>query len=226
MTEASINVEDVNANTKIAHLQGQLDESNIDEKIKEVYANIEKVPKGLQLLFDFTSLDYMNSKSIGYLTDIYGKVTEGGGRVIIAGAKPNIADILQVVGLTQIIETVGTIEEAKSKLANAPAPAPTSTPSQAATQTPPAQETAPKAPVAAPTQAPVSTPTQPPVTPSPQPVPQTSTPAQTPTSAPTPATPAPATPTPATEAPVAPAVTPPTPQTPSADEGTYKFEQQ
>lgn len=145
MTDATITIEDISGNMKIAHMQGQLDESNIDEKIKEIYANVEKVPKGLQLIFDFNSLDYMNSKSIGYLTDIYGKVTEGGGRVIIAGAKPNIADILQVVGLTQIIENVATLEEAKKKMETAPsqttvtpapAPAPVTQPVVAAAPVP------------------------------------------------------------------------------------------
>lgn len=149
MTQANINIEDLSADTKIAHMQGQLDESNIDEKIKEIYSAIEKVPKGLKLIFDFSSLDYMNSKSIGYLTDIYGKVTEGGGRVIIAAAKPNIADILQVVGLTQIIENFATLDEAKKKM---------ETPVQAISQSPASSSEPVQASPVAPASDPVQTP--------------------------------------------------------------------
>lgn len=116
MTEANITIEDLTGSQKpikLIHISGQLDESNVDEKIQEVYKLLTPEAKDLNLLFDLTNLEYMNSKSIGYLTDIYGKITEKNGRVAIAGAKPNILDILQVVGLTQLIQNFGTIEEAK-----------------------------------------------------------------------------------------------------------------
>ena len=116
MTEANIVIEDIaglNKSVKNIRISGQLDESNIDEKIKEVYKILETSPKGINLIFDLENLDYMNSKSIGYLTDIYGKVTEKGGTIAIAKAKSNIADILQVVGLTQLIKTFASSEEAQ-----------------------------------------------------------------------------------------------------------------
>lgn len=121
MTEANLIVEDVKSNTdgktlKIVHVSGQLDESNIDEKIKAVYQALESNPKGLNLIFDLENLEYMNSKSIGYITDIYGKLTETGGQLVIAGAKSNILDILQVVGLTQLLKTYDTVKEALSTL--------------------------------------------------------------------------------------------------------------
>lgn len=118
MTEANILIEDTaltNSNKilKTVHISGQLDESNVDEKIKDIYKIFETNPKGVNLIFDLENLDYMNSKSIGYLTDLYGKVTESGGTVVISKPKANIADILQVVGLTQLIKSFDNIEEAK-----------------------------------------------------------------------------------------------------------------
>lgn len=98
---------------KLLKFAGQLDESNVDEKAKEVYDIIGTVPQGLFLIFDFEKLEYMNSKSIGYLTDWYTKLNEKKGGIIVANAKPNILDILQVVGLTQLINCVGTVDEAK-----------------------------------------------------------------------------------------------------------------
>lgn len=99
---------------KLIAFNGQLDESNVDEKAKQIYEVINSVPQGLWLIFDFEKLEYMNSKSIGYLTDWYTKLTEKKGGIVIAKAKPNIMDILQVVGLTQLIPCVATIEEAKA----------------------------------------------------------------------------------------------------------------
>lgn len=137
MTEATITIEDILSSpekvVKIVHIAGQLDESNIDEKIQEIYKVIEANPKNLNLIFDLENLEYMNSKSIGYLTDLYGKITETGGQVAIGQPKPNIADILQVVGLTQLIKTFPSVSEAKKYL----------TEGEAATATQPAATTAP-----------------------------------------------------------------------------------
>lgn len=102
---------------KVIKIAGQLDESNVDEEAKKIYDLIEQNPKNLNLILDLEELEYMNSKSIGYLTDWYGKVFENGGKVMIAKAKPNILDILEVVGLTQLIKNYSTVEEAKAALA-------------------------------------------------------------------------------------------------------------
>lgn len=135
MTEAHIIIEDVAQNdaakhVKLVSISGQLDESNIDEKAQEIYAIITANPQGLYLIFDFEKLEYMNSKSIGYLTDWFGKVTEGQGKIVMIKARPNIIDILQVIGLTQLIPMYGSLEEAKFALLNATAPAPTPSPSE------------------------------------------------------------------------------------------------
>lgn len=119
MTEVLITIEEASTpgkNIKIVRIGGQLDESNVDEKIKEVYTLLEANPQNLNLIFDLENLEYMNSKSIGYLTDIYGKITEGGGKVVLAKARSNIADILQVVGLTQLIQSFDSLEMAKAAL--------------------------------------------------------------------------------------------------------------
>jgi anti-anti-sigma factor len=121
MTEANITVEDIavsipNITAKLVKFQGQLDESNVDEKAKIIYALMEKHPQNLYLLFDFENLEYMNSKSIGYVTDWFGKVVEGKGKIVIAKTRNNILDILQVVGLTQLINCHSSIEEAKLDL--------------------------------------------------------------------------------------------------------------
>ena len=121
MTQATITIEDIPASVegitaKLVKFVGQLDESNVDEKAKILYQLIEQYPKNLYLLFDFEQLEYMNSKSIGYLTDWYGKVSEGQGKISIGKPRSNILDILQVVGLTQLINCYQTIDEAKFAL--------------------------------------------------------------------------------------------------------------
>lgn len=118
MAQIQITIEDIPSSgtdkkIKLIHFAGQLDESNVDEKAKMIYDLIAATPQALFLIMDFEKLEYMNSKSIGYLTDWYTKLSEKKGGIFIASAKPNILDILQVVGLTQLINCSGSIEEAK-----------------------------------------------------------------------------------------------------------------
>lgn len=118
MTQIITTVEDVvssnpDKKVKLIKFTGQLDESNVDDKAKEIYEIIAGIPQSLFLIFDFEKLEYMNSKSIGYLTDWYTKLSEKKGGIVVANARPNILDILQVVGLTQLITCVGTVDEAK-----------------------------------------------------------------------------------------------------------------
>lgn len=118
MTQVQITIEDLSGapqgkTFKLVRIVGQLDESNVDEQAKTIYQLLESGITGLSLIFDFTGLEYMNSKSIGYLTDWYSKISTTGGKVVIAAARENILDILQVVGLTQLIPAYATLDEAK-----------------------------------------------------------------------------------------------------------------
>lgn len=118
MTAVTITIEDLVTGSeakkaKLVKFAGQLDESNVDEKAKLLYQVIEEGGENLVLIFEFSDLEYMNSKSIGYLTDWYGKLSAKNGKIVIAHARENIVDILQVVGLTQLITCYPTVEEAK-----------------------------------------------------------------------------------------------------------------
>jgi|SRR3989344_2256143 len=119
MAEVEIKIEDLpltgaaDKTAKLVKFTGQLDESNVDDNAKLIYELIEKSPAKTSYVFDFSGLEYMNSKAIGYLIDWHLKITEKEGKIILAACRENIIDILNIVGLTQIIENVGTIEEAK-----------------------------------------------------------------------------------------------------------------
>ena len=119
LTIADINLEGSDKVVKQVAFVGQLDESNVDEQAKKIYELLDAMPDKSALIFDFEGLEYMNSRSIGYLTDWYSKMTEKGGKLVIVKARDNIEDILKVVGLTQIIDFYLTTEEAKLALVNA-----------------------------------------------------------------------------------------------------------
>lgn len=102
---------------KVIKLVGQLDESNVDDQARQIYDLIETFPQQAVLLFDMQELTYLNSKTIGYLTDWHLKMSEKQGKLALVGLRPNILDILNVVGLTQIVSNYESMEAAKQAVA-------------------------------------------------------------------------------------------------------------
>lgn len=103
--------------SKIFHCQGQLDESNIDAQAAVITDVMTAMDKGAYAVLDLGQLTYMNSKSVGYVTFWHVKLQHRGGEIVIAAAPQNILDILNVVGLTQIIRTFASVDEAKQYIA-------------------------------------------------------------------------------------------------------------
>lgn len=116
MAQVNITFQDLDQagkNIKLIGFEGQLDETNVDSEAKKVYQVITEMAEP-NLLLDFAGLEYMNSKSIGYLTDWYSQVTAKNGKIVIVRPRANILDILKVVGITQIINTFDNVDEAKA----------------------------------------------------------------------------------------------------------------
>ncbi len=161
MSDIQITFQDLAIGAKnVKHITfvGQLDETNVDHEAKRVYQVITEMTEPV-LLLDFSGLEYMNSKSIGYVTDWFTQATAKQGSVSIIGPKPNILDILKVVGITQIITVYNTLEEAKTALGSAAPAAPETPPAPVAPT--PAAPVAPEVPAATPAPAPVPAPEAP-----------------------------------------------------------------
>ncbi|MBN2087665.1 STAS domain-containing protein [Candidatus Peregrinibacteria bacterium] len=147
MAQVNISFQDIDQAGKMIKLigfEGQLDETNVDSEAKKIYQVITEMAEP-NILLDFAGLEYMNSKSIGYLTDWYSQVTAKNGKIVIARPRANILDILKVVGITQIIDTLENLDEAKAAFSGAapseatPAPA-AETPVAAASQQAPVNQ--------------------------------------------------------------------------------------
>jgi len=116
ITTESITLDNPDKIVKLIKFAGQLDESNVDEKSTIVYELIDSLPNGASIILDFNDLEYMNSKSIGYLSDWFSRISTKGGKLIIAQVRENISDILNVVGLSKIIPVTMTLDEAKLEI--------------------------------------------------------------------------------------------------------------
>ena len=121
METGTLNISDLQSPSedkigKLIKPVGSLDESNVDKLSKQIYELLDKHPENLYLLFDLSELEYMNSKTIGYFTDWYSRINEGGGKITLSNAADNIKDILETVGLLELVNIYSTVDEAKARL--------------------------------------------------------------------------------------------------------------
>ncbi len=95
---------------------GELDETNADKTFSGIYEMIGDF-SNKNILFNLMALKYLNSKSIGYIADVFSNLEENEGQMYISNCDEGVKDVLELVGITTIIPTVDTEKEALSAMA-------------------------------------------------------------------------------------------------------------
>lgn len=115
MSDFAVEITDGNsASVKVAHLTGELDEVTVEELKGHIDPHLND-SNVLQIIFDLTKLEFINSKGIGYLVSVHTHLAKDGRTMIMAGATEPVMDVLSLVGLTNIIPYHATLEEALNK---------------------------------------------------------------------------------------------------------------
>lgn len=100
----------------ILSFSGQLDEMSCDDIFERLKDFLKKKSDERFFIFHLKDLEYINSKSIGYMTDIYRKISSRGGKLVLAEVPENVLDILDLIGITRVIEIADSLESAKVAL--------------------------------------------------------------------------------------------------------------
>ncbi len=95
---------------------GELDETNADNTFTSVYEQIGDF-SDKKILFNLAGLKYLNSKSIGYIADVFSNLEDNDGLMHISNCDEGVKDVLELVGITTIIPTVDTEKEALEAMA-------------------------------------------------------------------------------------------------------------
>jgi anti-anti-sigma factor len=99
----------------IFEFSGELDETNADKTFKKIYDDIgDFVWK--KIIFNMAGLKYLNSKSIGYIADVFSNIEDNNGKMYISNCSEWVKDILELVWITTIIPTVDDQKEAIEKM--------------------------------------------------------------------------------------------------------------
>jgi stage II sporulation protein AA (anti-sigma F factor antagonist) len=95
----------------VFEFSGELDETNADKTFKTIYDEIGGF-ENKKIVFNMSGLKYLNSKSIGYIADVFSNIEDNEGQMHISNCSEGVKDILELVGITTIVPTVDTEEEA------------------------------------------------------------------------------------------------------------------
>lgn len=85
-------------------LSGEIDQSNIAEKIAPVTAQVETMPTGSVLALDFSELTYINSTFIGSLAGWHRILQAKQGHIRLSHLTEEVKEILTLVGLINVLE--------------------------------------------------------------------------------------------------------------------------
>jgi len=115
--EISFSTEKLDDDKKVAIFSffGELDEMTGDDIFQKINAFFEKTDEKY-FIFHLKNLEYLNSKSIGQMIDLYRKIIGRGGKLVLAEISENVLDILDLVGVTRVVETAENLEAAKVAL--------------------------------------------------------------------------------------------------------------
>ena len=89
---------------------GSLDATNLEDAEKLI---LEQAIPGTTkaMVFDFAELDYLNSKAVGFLVNLSQKLAASNITLVLSALKPNVEDIITIVGLDQIIPVTKTVDD-------------------------------------------------------------------------------------------------------------------
>ena len=102
-------------NIIVFEFSGELDETNADKTFKSIYDDIGEF-QNKNIIFNLSGLKYLNSKSIGYIADVFSNIEDAEGKMYISNCSDGVKDILELVGITTIIPTVNDEKDAIADL--------------------------------------------------------------------------------------------------------------
>lgn len=97
--------------TIMVKINAELDHHAATEIRKSVDSRI-KSSNAVNVIFDFSKVDFMDSSGIGVIMGRYKMTKILGGKVVIFGAKKNVRRIIEMSGIDKLVDVCATADEA------------------------------------------------------------------------------------------------------------------
>ncbi len=102
--------DDAHADYSVIDLVGEMDSSALEEKRAKLMDLVAKNTKQY-LVLNMLNLVFINSQSISYLIQMDTELSKKGQKLVIINAKPNVADVLRVIGLFETVQYYPNLNE-------------------------------------------------------------------------------------------------------------------
>jgi len=89
--------------TEVMKIVGEIDQSNIEEKVKPVEEKVVAMPEKGVLVIDCSELVYFNSTFIGHLAGWHNALQQKKGQLVLKNTNAEVQDVLNLVGLSRVI---------------------------------------------------------------------------------------------------------------------------
>jgi len=105
---------DLNNSSQVVAFSGEFDKVGRADVAPELESLIKNFTLD-SLIFDFSGLKFINSESIGYIIDMQSRLSKYGKKFVLIGADQHVKDVLNAVGISEIIPMYETLDEYFSK---------------------------------------------------------------------------------------------------------------
>lgn len=102
-TEALLEVKPNQLSEYVFLFEGEITADNIKQYQQKVNQFLDTNKNATSIILDFEKLKYCNSTFIGQIADWYNRMSKNNGKMIICNPNEEILNIIDMVGLTQII---------------------------------------------------------------------------------------------------------------------------
>jgi stage II sporulation protein AA (anti-sigma F factor antagonist) len=99
----------------VVSMRGELDHHSAESVRIKLDNKIEELGM-VNLILDFSGVNFMDSSGIGVVIGRYRKISEYGGKLSIVNLKPEIKKIFDIGGLFKIIKEYKNVDEAAMSL--------------------------------------------------------------------------------------------------------------
>jgi len=119
MAKLDLNVlskENPEQNYQIVEFNGEMDKSNIAE-VRDVLVKFIEGFQDDNLIFDLTYFDFINSEGVGLMVSFFYKMKKASKNLILVSPQPQVKDVFDLIGLTQVVQPVDSMDQALNMVA-------------------------------------------------------------------------------------------------------------
>ncbi len=100
----------VGNNINMIAIKGSLD-AHASEELRKFLSKLYENKK-YNLIYDLSNIEYISSAGVAVILDSYNTATDNNGNIVILNPSKMAKDVLNMIGVTQIVQCVNTKEEA------------------------------------------------------------------------------------------------------------------